>query len=106
MTGVSDAASIAATASGFLRSRQKEQGTSGYALGRMIMLSSAVRDRALDKIAYEVSEELRALNCTPAAIASSDDNEGAHLYLERVVEAGIASHEEKTRREARLAKQH
>lgn len=67
------------------------------------MLSSADRDRAMDKLAYEVSEELRALNCTLAAIALSDSHEGARLYLERIVEAGISSHEEKTRREARLA---
>ena len=68
------------------------------------MLSSADRDRALDKLAFEVSEELRALNCTLAAIAISDDHEGAHLYLERVVEEGIAAHHDKARRKARLAK--
>lgn len=67
------------------------------------MLASADRDRAMDKLAYEVSEELRALNCTLAAIAISDDHEGARLYLERVVEEGIAAHHDKTRRKARMA---
>ena len=33
---------------------------------------------------------------TLAAFAISDDNEGARLYLERVVEAGIASHKKYT----------
>ena len=67
------------------------------------MLASADRDRALDKLAYELSEELRALNCTMAAIAISDGHEGARLYLEQVVEAGIEAHHDKARREARLA---
>lgn len=67
------------------------------------MLASADRDRALHKFAYEVSEELRALNCTLAAIAISDDHEGARLYLEQVVEEGIAARHDKTRRRARLA---
>ena len=67
------------------------------------MLASADRDRALDKFAYELSEELRALNCTLAAIAISDNHEGARLYLERVVEEGSAARHTKTRRKARLA---
>lgn len=66
------------------------------------MFASADRDRAMDKLAYEVSEELRVLNCTLAAIAISDDHEGARLYLERVVEEGIAAHRDKARREARF----
>ena len=104
MTGVSEAASIAATASGLLGRGRRGRARAATHLGRMIMLSSADRDRALDKLAFEVSEELRALNCTLAAIAISDDHEGAHLYLERVVEEGIAAHHDKARRKARLAK--
>lgn len=67
------------------------------------MLASADRDRALDKLAYEVSEELRALNCTLADIAISDGHEGARMYLEQVVEAGIEAHHDKARHETRLA---
>ena len=68
MTGVSEAASIATTASGFFGRGRKSKARAATHLGRMIMLSSADRDRALDKLAYEVSEELRALNCNPGSL--------------------------------------
>ena len=65
-------------------------------LGKLITMSSRDRDRALDKLSYEVSDELhslditakeiadvlRVLNCTLAAIAISDNHQGARLYLE------------------------
>ena len=66
----------------------------------MIMLASADRDHALDKAACKVTEELRSLNCTLAAIAIADDHEGARLYLRRVVQDGIADHHRKARLEA------
>ena len=103
MTGVSEAASIAASASSLVGCRRKRKAGAATFIGRRIMLASADRDRALHKFAYEVSEELRALNCTLAAIAISDDHEGARLYLEQVVEEGIAARHDKTRRRARLA---
>ena len=63
--------------------------------GRAIRMSASDRDRALDKLSYEISdelrslditanevaEELRALNCTLAAIAISGTLQGARLYL-------------------------
>ena len=77
----------------------------------MITISSRDHDRALDKFSYEVSEELRsldlsanevadelrALNCTLAAIAISNNHEGARLHLERVAEEGIAARHHRTR---------
>ena len=103
MTGVGEAASIAASASSLIGRRRKRKAGAATFIGRKIMFASADRDRALGKLAYEVSEELRALNCTLAAIAISDDHEGARLYLERIVEEGIAVQRDKTRRKARLA---
>lgn len=103
VSGVSEAASIAASASSLVgRGRKRRAGAATF-IGRRIMLASADRDRALDKLAYEVSEELRALNCTLAAIAISDGHEGARMYLEQVVEAGIEAHHDKARRVTRLA---
>ena len=73
-------------------------------IGRMITMASRDRDRALDKAAYQGAEELRAANCTLAAIALSEDREEARLYLQRVVHEGIAHHLHKTRLKARLSK--
>ena len=64
------------------------------------MLASADRDRSLDKAAYQVLEELRSLNCTLAAIAIADDHEGARLFLQRVVQHGIADQHRKARPKA------
>jgi len=103
VSGVTEAASIAASASSLLgRGRKRKAGAATF-IGRRIMLASADRDRAFEKLSYEVSEELRALNCTLAAIAISGDHEGARHYLEQVVEEGTATHHEKTRRKAQLA---
>ena len=103
MSGVSEAASIAASASSLVGRHRKRRAGAATFIGRRIMLASADRDRALDKLEYEVSEELRALDCTLAAIAISDGHEGARLYLEQVVEAGIEAHHDKARRVARPA---
>lgn len=103
VTGVGEAASIAASASSLIGRRGRRKAGAATFIGRGIMLASADRDRALGKLAYEVSEELRAINCTLAAIAISDDHEGARLYLEQIVEEGIAAHHDKIRRKARLA---
>ena len=118
MSGVGEAMTAAASTRTLLR-RGVAKRISGAAthIGRMITISSRDRDRALDKFSYEVSEELRslditanevaeevrALNCTLAAIAISDNHEGARLYLEQAVEEGIAAHHHRNRRKVRLA---
>ena len=104
MSGVGDAMAVAASTKTLFR-RGVANRISGAAthIGRMITILSWDRDRALDNLSYEVSEELRALNCTLPAIALSDYNEGARLYLERVMEAGIASHDDLIYRMSHLA---
>ena len=112
MSGVGDAMTVAAsTKTLFRRGVAKRISGAGTHIGRMITISSRDRDRALDKLSYEVSEELRsldlsvndvadelrALNCTLAAIANSDNHEGARLHLERVAEECIAAHHHRTR---------
>ena len=105
MSGVGEAMTMtASTKSLFRRGVGKRISGAATFLGRAIRMSASDRDRALSKFSYEVSEELRALNYTLAAIAISDDHEGARLYLERVVEEGIAAHHDKSRRNAQLAK--
>ena len=104
MSGVDEAMTMAAsTKSLFRRGVGKRISRAAIFLGRAIRVSASDRDRALSKFSYEVSEELRTLNCTLAAIAISDNHEGARSYLERVVERGIVAYDERTRHEDRVA---
>ena len=104
MSGVGEAMTMAAsTKSLFRRGVGKRISGAATFLGRAIRMSASDRDRALSKFSYEVSEELRTLNCTLAAIAISDEHEEARSYLERVVERGIVAYDERTRRQDRLA---
>ena len=103
MSGFTEVASVAAsTKTLFGRRLRKTLSAAANHVGRMIMLASADTDRALDKAAYQVAEELRSLNCTLAAIAIADDHEGARLYLRRIVQDGIAEHHRKAWLEARF----
>ena len=54
----------ASTKTLFRRGMGKRASAAAGYIGRMIKMSASDRDRALDKFFYEVSEELRALNCT------------------------------------------
>ena len=87
----------------FRRGLRKQISTAAGHMCRMINLSASDRDRALSKFSHEVSEELRALNCTLAAIAIKDRHDGARLYLRQVVESGIESHGDRTRQNALIA---
>ena len=104
MSGVGEAMTVAASTKAlFRRGVAKPISGSATFLGRAIRMSASDRDRVLSKFSYEVSEELRTLNCTLAAIALSEDHEEARSYLERVVERGIGAYDERTRRQDRLA---
>ena len=94
---------VESTRSLFGRRIGKRISSAASFLAQAIRMSAGDRDRTLGKFSYEVSEELRTLNCTLAAIALSDDHEGARSYLERVIERGIARYDERTRREDQLA---
>ena len=112
MSGVGEAMTVAASTKTLIRRgvAKRISGAATY-LGKMITTSSRDRDRALGKLSYEVSDELhslditakeavdelRALNCTLAAIAISDNHQGARLYLERLTEEGIAAHHRRAR---------
>lgn len=117
MSGVEEAmAAAASTKTLFRRGVAKRISGAATFLGKEIRMSSRDRDRALQQLAYEVSDELRglditakevadelrALNCTLAAIAISDSHAGARLYLEQIAEEGIAAHYEERGRKAGL----
>lgn len=119
MSGMGEAVTMAAsTKTLFRRGVAKRISGAATHLGKMITMSSRDRDRALSKLSYEVSDEirsldittrevadeLRALNCTLAAIALSDSHEGARLYLEQIAEEGIAAHHETEGQRARLTR--
>ena len=106
MSGMEEAMTVAAsTKTLFRRGVAKRISAAATYLGKEIRMSSRDRDRALDKLSEEVSDELhslditaneiadelRALNCTFAAVAISDTHEGARLHLKRIVEEGIAA---------------
>ena len=104
MSGVGEAMTVAASTKAlFRRGVAKTISGSATFLGKAIRQTARDRDVTLEKFSHNIAGEIRALNCALAAIAISDDHEGARSYLERVVERGIVSYDERTRHEDRVA---
>ena len=104
MSGVGEAMTVAASTKAlFRRGVAKTISGSATFLGKAIRQTARDRDVTLEKFSHHIAGEIRALNCTLAAIAISDDDEGARSYLERVVGRGIVADDERTCREDQLA---